>query len=36
MKFEDIVLQYLENDKQAMKQLLILFLNKVMQLQAEA
>jgi putative transposase len=30
MKFEDIMLQYLEDDKEAMKKLLSFFLNKVM------
>ena len=30
MKFEDIILQYLEDDKEAMKKFLSFFLNKVM------
>ncbi len=35
MKFEDIILQYLKDDKQAMKDLLTLFLNAVLQQEAE-
>jgi len=36
MNFEDIILQYLEDGKQAMKDLLALFLNKVLQEEAKA
>ncbi len=36
MNFKDIILQYLEDDKQAMKSLLTLFLNAVLQEEAKA
>ncbi len=35
MKFEDIILKYLKDDKQAMKDLLTLFLNAVLQQEAK-